>query len=58
MHTNLEIGAFYGKTNLVSSISQIIKKKGRKKKEKEDWTRVKEASETSEFSIKLDWLLN
>ena len=33
MHTNLEIGAFYGKTNLVSSISQVIKKKGEKKGE-------------------------
>ena len=34
MHTNLEIGAFYGKTNLVSSISQVIKKKGEKKGER------------------------
>ena len=35
MHTNLEIGAFYGKTNLVSSISQIVKKKkGGKRKGK------------------------
>ena len=58
MYTNLEIGAFYGKTNLVYSISQVIKKKGRKKKGREDWTRVKEASETSEFSVNLDWLLD
>ena len=35
MHTNLEIGAFYGKTNLVSSISQIIKKKKGEEKERE-----------------------
>ena len=34
MYTNLEIGAFYGKTNLVSSISQVIKKREEKERER------------------------